>query len=128
METRHSRQSLRREIRLKRKALSPNQQNTAATELANHLCHSSLFSQSQKIAAYLASDGEISPHRVVEAVAEGEVKETKDQNPFDGCKKLRIVRVLQIAGQAPTCAYVAPVHWRDDSTFLEMRRLSWIRV
>ena len=72
METSHSRQSLRREIRLKRQTLSPNQQSTAATALANILIHSPHFTQSQHIAVYLANDGEISPYRVIEAAwAEG---------------------------------------------------------
>jgi len=72
VETRHSRQSLRREIRLKRQNLSPNQQRTASHELVNTLCNSPHFTQSQNIAVYLASDGEISPFRVIEAAwAEG---------------------------------------------------------
>jgi len=72
VETSHSRQNLRREIRLKRQNLSLNQQRAASIELANILCNSPHFVQSKNLAVYLASDGEISPHGVIEAAwAEG---------------------------------------------------------
>jgi len=67
VETSHSRQNLRREIRLKRQNLSLNQQRSASIELVNILCNSPHFIQSQNIAVYLASDGEISPQAVIEA-------------------------------------------------------------
>jgi len=70
VETSHSRQKLRREIRLKRQNLSLNQQCAASIELVNILCNSPHFAQSQNIAVYLASDGEISPHGVIEAAWE----------------------------------------------------------
>ncbi len=52
---------LRREMRRKRRALSPLQQKNAAQRLKSTLTLSPLFNSSQHIAIYLANDGEIDP-------------------------------------------------------------------
>lgn len=53
--------SLRREMRRKRRALSPLQQKKAAQKLKSTLTLSPLFNRSKYIAIYLANDGEIDP-------------------------------------------------------------------
>lgn len=53
--------SLRREMRKKRRALSPLQQHKAAQKLSSTLTLSTLFNRNRHIAIYLANDGEIDP-------------------------------------------------------------------
>lgn len=53
--------SLRREMRRKRRALSPLQQKKAAEKLKSTLTRSHLFNRSKHVAIYLANDGEIDP-------------------------------------------------------------------
>lgn len=55
------RQSLRREMRQRRRALSFEQQQQAAEQLCKRLSHQPLFLRSQRIAFYLPNDGEIDP-------------------------------------------------------------------
>jgi 5-formyltetrahydrofolate cyclo-ligase len=55
------RRQLRREMRQKRRSLTPQQRRHAANSLARHLITSPLFIHRQRIAAYLTNDGEIDP-------------------------------------------------------------------
>lgn len=62
-----SRSQLRSQLRHARKALSPSQQDTAATNLHQQLLQTTLsplahLTLDSKVALYLANDGEISPH------------------------------------------------------------------
>lgn len=57
---------LRKQLRADRNKLSSEQQQVAAEQLAKVVCSQPLFQQSQHIALYLASDGEISPEWVVQ--------------------------------------------------------------
>lgn len=61
-----NRQQLRRQIRARRRALSPLQQQRAAESLFRLLKRQPLFIRSRRIAFYLANDGEISPHLLLE--------------------------------------------------------------
>ncbi|ADZ90271.1 5-formyltetrahydrofolate cyclo-ligase [Marinomonas mediterranea] len=62
------RQSLRQELRKKRRALTEQQQDDAASELLNqwytNQIHLSTQTPLNKIALYLANDGELSPHQI----------------------------------------------------------------
>ncbi|MFD2231119.1 5-formyltetrahydrofolate cyclo-ligase [Alkalimarinus sediminis] len=57
--------SLRREMRRKRRALSPRQQKQAAQKLKSTLTLSPLFNRSKHTAIYLPNDGEIDPTRFI---------------------------------------------------------------
>ena len=61
-----NRQQLRRQMRTRRRALSPRQQQRAAESLLRLLKRQPLFVRSRRIAFYLANDGEISPHLLLE--------------------------------------------------------------
>lgn len=54
-----SRDAIRSNLRRRRRALSALQQRRAASQLAKHFSRSLYFRRAQRIAAYLASDGEI---------------------------------------------------------------------
>ena len=56
---------LRRELRRRRRALSPVQRRRAAEALARAAARSPLFRRSRRIAAYLCADGEIDPAPLV---------------------------------------------------------------
>lgn len=60
------RQSLRKELRNQRKALSLAEQKRAATQLKKHVTSSSLIKKAQHIALYLPNDGEIDPRPIIE--------------------------------------------------------------
>lgn len=62
-----SRHSLRKEIRAKRRALSPHQQETCAQQFADHFFKSHLFRNSDRIAFYMANDGELDPSYLMAA-------------------------------------------------------------
>lgn len=55
------RQALRRQLRAKRRALSPAQQRQAALQLAQHLHRHLWFARARHIAFYLPADGELDP-------------------------------------------------------------------
>jgi len=57
----HSRPALRRLLRAKRRALSPQQQRRAARDLYRQLAQHPLFRRARHIALYLPNDGEIDP-------------------------------------------------------------------
>ena len=57
-----SRSILRNRMRMQRRTLTPAQQREAAHRLAHRLGHSGLFRRSRHIAFYLANDGELDPH------------------------------------------------------------------
>jgi 5-formyltetrahydrofolate cyclo-ligase len=57
-----SRNSLRKQIRAQRRALSPHQQETCAQQFAGHFARSHLFRNSDRIAFYMANDGELDPY------------------------------------------------------------------
>lgn len=61
-----SRQALRRYMRKRRNNLSDKQQTQAASDLLDLFEQHALLSTCEHIALYLANDGEISPHRVVQ--------------------------------------------------------------
>lgn len=61
------RKQLRRELRQRRRALSPAQQRVAAEGLCRQLKHQPLFIRSRHIAFYLPNDGEIDPHPLLAA-------------------------------------------------------------
>lgn len=61
-----SKTELRRAIRAKRRALSDESQLQAAQTIFEFVSPLPVFSDSQHIGVYLASDGEISPHLLVE--------------------------------------------------------------
>lgn len=58
--------SLRREMRRKRRSLSPLQQRKAAQKLKTTITISSLFNRSKHVAIYLANDGEIDPALLID--------------------------------------------------------------
>jgi 5-formyltetrahydrofolate cyclo-ligase len=60
-----SKTELRREIRAKRRSIDEQSQQQAAQNIFDFISPLAVFAQSQHIAAYLASDGEISPHLLV---------------------------------------------------------------
>jgi len=57
----NSKQSLRRELRARRRALSPSAQRRAARQLLNIAVRQPWFVRAQKIAVYWPADGEIDP-------------------------------------------------------------------
>lgn len=57
---------LRSSIRQQRRQLNPSQQHQHSHYLAQQLCKHPLFLRSRRIACYLAEDGEIDPHIVIE--------------------------------------------------------------
>lgn len=61
-----NRQVLRREMRHRRRALSVQQQQSAARDLFRLLSRQPLFLRSRHIALYLANDGEISPQLLLD--------------------------------------------------------------
>lgn len=63
-----SRQVLRRFLRTQRRQLNTGQQNHAAMKVLQHLRCQPLLWRSRHIALYLASDGEVSPHYIAEAL------------------------------------------------------------
>ena len=58
--------TLRKTLRARRTALSPHEQQSAREALAIRISEQPVFQQSQHIALYLASDGEIDPAGIVE--------------------------------------------------------------
>ncbi len=58
----NSRKELRCNLRHKRRALSPAQQQLAAQQLQRHLAQHPWFLRARHLTLYQASDGEISPH------------------------------------------------------------------
>jgi 5-formyltetrahydrofolate cyclo-ligase len=66
-----NRQSLRRELRLelrqRRRALSPQQQQLAAEHLCKRIARQPIFLRSKRIALYLPNDGEIDPTPLLHA-------------------------------------------------------------
>lgn len=63
LEQRHA---LRRELRQRRRALTPAAQQQAARQLAKYLRHSPALRHAKRIALYLPNDGEISPQPFIE--------------------------------------------------------------
>ncbi|MFW2373423.1 MAG: 5-formyltetrahydrofolate cyclo-ligase, partial [Gammaproteobacteria bacterium] len=61
------RSQLRSNLRQQRRQLSPPQQHQHSQLLADLLCRHPLFLRSRRIACYLAEDGEIDPHIIIEA-------------------------------------------------------------
>ncbi|MEH6470689.1 MAG: 5-formyltetrahydrofolate cyclo-ligase [Halopseudomonas sp.] len=61
-----TRAQLRQALRKQRRALTPQQQRHAATQLAQQLRNEPLFIRAKRIGFYLASDGEISPQPLIE--------------------------------------------------------------
>lgn len=57
---------LRSTIRQQRRQLSPSQQHHHSHLLAQQLCKHPLYIRSKRIACYLAEDGEINPHIIIE--------------------------------------------------------------
>ena len=55
----HTRVQLRRQIRTKRRELTPHERVRLSREIAGHLLRSRLFINSRRIAAYLAMQGEV---------------------------------------------------------------------
>ena len=60
------RQSLRRTLRARRRALTPQQQLAAARILCRRLQHQPLFRRSRHIAFYLPNDGELDPRPLMQ--------------------------------------------------------------
>lgn len=60
-----NRQQLRQQMRARRRALTPLQQTQAAERLCRHLSRHPDFIRARRVAFYLASDGEISPHPLI---------------------------------------------------------------
>ncbi len=58
--------SLRRQIRVARRLLSPEARQQAAQRLADHVSLTHSFQRAERIAAYLAADGEMDPRPLVE--------------------------------------------------------------
>lgn len=58
--------ALRKNLRQQRRALSPEQQTAAALSLDRHLTAMGLLYRHRDIAFYVASDGEIDPHRFLQ--------------------------------------------------------------
>ena len=52
---------IRKQLRVKRRSLSPQLQHSASEQLASYLCNESVFTDAQKIGFYIANDGEIDP-------------------------------------------------------------------
>lgn len=61
-----SRNSIRKTMRDKRRALSIEQRTQAAEQFANHFSKSRIFINSDRIAFYLANDGELDPAPLLE--------------------------------------------------------------
>lgn len=55
----------RKTLRQRRRALTPTQQKIAATALSQQLSQTNEFQRAQRIAYYLANDGEISPQALI---------------------------------------------------------------
>lgn len=60
------RQQLRREMRARRRALSPRKQRNASRQLLKNLSRLPVFKRARHIALYLPNDGEIDPTLVIE--------------------------------------------------------------
>jgi len=56
-----SNNDIRKQLRVKRRSLSPQLQHSASKQLASYLCKKSVFINAQKIGFYIANDGEIDP-------------------------------------------------------------------
>ena len=66
------RDSIRTQTRAKRCALSPHQQEESAKQFANHFAKTPMFRKSERIAFYVANDGELDPsHLMATAWATG---------------------------------------------------------
>lgn len=61
----NSSQILRKQLRERRRALTPQQQTQAARNLYKQLAHHPLFTKAHHIAFYLANDGEIDPKLLI---------------------------------------------------------------
>ncbi len=67
-----SRNSIRSQLRTKRRALTPHQQEDFAQQFANHFAKTAMFRKSERIAFYVANDGELDPsHLMANAWAMG---------------------------------------------------------
>ena len=67
-----SRDSIRAQIRAKRRALSPHQAEDFALQFAKHFAKTPMFRKSDRIAFYVANDGELDPsHLMANAWAMG---------------------------------------------------------
>ena len=66
MNSADSKIELRRRLRAQRRALSTEAQQRAAAALATHLAATRWFRASQRVAAYIANDGEIDPAATVD--------------------------------------------------------------
>jgi 5-formyltetrahydrofolate cyclo-ligase len=60
----------RQRIRQQRRQLTCQQRNQSAQEVAEHIIHSSIFRNSQQIAAYLPVQGELDPQPIIKAAWE----------------------------------------------------------
>ena len=58
---------IRKTIREKRRGLTTDQQCCAAEQLAQRLCREEFFLRAERIAVYLANDGEIDPAQIIAA-------------------------------------------------------------
>ena len=61
---------LRQEIRQQRRAITPTEANECAEQLAHRTARHALVLQSQRVAAYLATDGEIDPYPLMQSLWE----------------------------------------------------------
>ena len=59
---------LRQKIRQQRRALTPAEANECAEQLAHRTARHALVLQSQRVAAYLAADGEIDPYPLMQSL------------------------------------------------------------
>lgn len=66
MSANRDKSGLRRSLRARRAALTPEEQAHAARRLAAHVCTTRIFRASGRIACYLAVDGEIDPTPIIE--------------------------------------------------------------
>ena len=64
--TKSDRNQLRKDIRNKRRDLSPHQQHSHAQSVAHQVCRHKLFLNAKRKACYRAEDGEIDPAHIIE--------------------------------------------------------------
>ena len=69
-----NRQDIRRQMRARRRSLTPAQQRQASDGLRVQLYQAREFRRAKSVALYLANDGEISPGRTIEALWQRGVK------------------------------------------------------
>jgi 5-formyltetrahydrofolate cyclo-ligase len=61
---------IRQQLRLKRRSLSPMQQQQAARSLADLIIDSAFFQKANRVGLYLANDGEIDPSKILSVATE----------------------------------------------------------